>query len=196
VVGVLIPWKTQLLSVTQADSSKYYKRPNSQIEESQILQIKSQSSFNISMSASQDQTPLNAARGAGTTFGPDSTSDPSKATPSMPVGSATAAGHGDHPSDKNVDVSNVSMPNSKVGPQQEDLDGEQMRAQGEGEVMNAQFDKKNAGWGEQGSLTSDLDRQKAEQKSAREGIKEERRAGGSVDGGSGGRVENEGIGSV
>jgi len=148
------------------------------------------------MSASKDQTPLNAARGAGTTFGPDSTSDPSTATPSMSVGSATAAGHGDHPNDKNVDISNVSLPNSRVGPQQEDLDGEQMRAPGEGEVMDAQLNKENAGWGEQGSLTSDLDRQKAEQKSAREDIKEERRAGRNVDGGAGGRTENEGLGSV
>lgn len=74
------------------------------------------------MSASQDQTPFNAARGAGTTFEPDPSSNPSTVTPSMSVGSATAAGHGDHPNDKNADVSNVSMPNSKVGLQQEDLE--------------------------------------------------------------------------
>ena len=113
----------------------------------------------------------------------------------MSVGSATAAGHGQHPNDKDADVSNVSMPNSRVGPQQEDLDGEQMRAAGEGEVMEAQLDKKNAGWGEQGSLTSDLDRQKAEQQGSREEMKE-RRAGRNVDSGAGGRTENEGIGSV
>ena len=148
------------------------------------------------MSASQDQTPLNAARGAGTTFGPDSTSDPSTATPSMSVGSPTAAGHGDHPNDKNADVSTVSIPNSNIGPQQGDLDGEQMRHQGEGEVMDAQFDKKNAGWGEQNSLTSDLDRQKAEQKGAREEIQGERSTGRKVDGGAGERVENERMSSV
>lgn len=45
-----------------------------------------------------------------------------------------------------------------------------MRPQGEVEVMDAQFDKKNAEWGEQDSLTNDLDRQKAEQKGAREEI--------------------------
>jgi chromosome condensin MukBEF MukE localization factor len=81
----------------------------------------------------------------------------------MSVGSATAAGHGFHPQD-NVDDSNATLSGSKVGPQNEDLEGEQMRAEGEGEIMDAQFDKKNAGWGEQGSLTSDLDRQRAEQK--------------------------------
>ena len=148
------------------------------------------------MSASQNQTPLNSAHEAGKTFGPDSTSDPSSATPAMSVGSATAAGHGQHPDDKNADVSNVSMPGSRIGPQQEDLDGEQMRAPGEGEVMDSQLNKKNAGWGEQGSLTSDLDRQKAEQKGAREEVQDARRAGGNVDGGAGGRTDNEGIGSV
>lgn len=148
------------------------------------------------MSASQDQAPLNAARGAGTTFGPDDTNDSSTATPEMSVGSTTAAGHGDHPNDKNADVSNVSLSNSRVGPQQEDLDGEQMRAPGEGQIMDAQFEKQNAGWGEQGSLTSDLDSQKEEQKDARDEIQSARKAGESVDGGAGNRVESEGLGSV
>ena len=87
------------------------------------------------------------------------------------------------------------MPKSKIGPQQEDLDGKQMRVAGEGEIMNAQLDK-NTGWGEQGSLTSDLDRQKAEQQGAKEDVREQRNNGGNVDGGAGGRCENEGIGSV
>jgi hypothetical protein len=113
----------------------------------------------------------------------------------MSVGSATAAGHGDHPRD-NADDSNATMPGSKVGPQNEDLDGEQMRAAGEGDVMNAQFNKKNAGWGEQASLTGDLDRQKTEQKSAREDIQAARQGGANVDGGAGSRVENEGLSSV
>ncbi len=147
------------------------------------------------MSASKDQSILNQARGAGTTWGPNDTNDSSTATPEMSVGSTTAAGHGDHPQD-NADDSNVLLPGSRVGPQNEDLEGEQMRAAGEGDVMNAQLEKKNAGWGEQDSLTSDLDRQKAEQQHAREGIKAERRAGGSVDGGAGNRVENEGLGSI
>ena len=82
------------------------------------------------------------------------------------------------------------MPGSKVGPQQEDLDGEQMRMAGEGQVMDAQFNKKNAGWGEQDSLTSDLDRKKAEQQGAREEILAERCHRGNVDGGAGRRIEN------
>lgn len=144
-------------------------------------------------SASENQSSLNQARGAGTPFGPND--DSSSATPAMSVGSATAAGHGQHPRD-NADDSNASLPNSRVGPQQEDLDGDQMRAPGEGEVMQAQFDKKNAGWGEEGSFTNDLDRQKAEQKGAREDIKAARSEGASVDGGAGNRTENEGLSSV
>jgi hypothetical protein len=101
-------------------------------------------------------------------------------------------GHGDHPTD-NADESNVSLPKSKVGPQQEDLDGEQMRAPGEGEVMNSQFDKKNAGWGEQDSMTSDLDRQKAEQKGAREQVKQDRQDGTNADDSAGDKVESEGL---
>ncbi|PBP26273.1 hypothetical protein BUE80_DR002796 [Diplocarpon rosae] len=147
------------------------------------------------MSASQDQSSLNEARGAGTTYGPGDSKDSSTATPATSVGSATAAGHGDHPKD-NADDSNATLPGSKVGPQQEDLDGEQMRAPGEGEVMDAQFNKKNAGWGEEGSYTSDLDRQKAEQQGAREEIKAARKAGENVDGGAGNRISNENMSSV
>ncbi|KAG4412121.1 hypothetical protein IFR04_014742 [Cadophora malorum] len=147
------------------------------------------------MSASQNQSSLNSARGAGTTFGPSDTKSSSTATPATSVGSATAAGHGDHPQD-NADDSNAVLSGSKVGPQQEDLDGEQMRATGEGEVMDAQFNKKNAGWGEEGSFTSDLDRQKEEQKGAREEVKAARKEGQSVDGGAGNRVANESLSSV
>jgi hypothetical protein len=147
------------------------------------------------MSASQDQSSPNQPRGARTTFGPNDANPSSEATPSMSAGSATAAGHGQHPRDLGDD-SNAAMPNTKLGPQNEDLDGEQMRAPGEGEVMDAQFNKKNAGWGEQGSFTSDLDRQKAEQKGAREQLKAARQEGADVDGGAGNRVENEGLGSV
>ena len=113
----------------------------------------------------------------------------------MSVGSATAAGHGDHPKD-NADETGVTLPSSKIGPPKEDLDGEQMAVYGEGKVMHAQLDKKNAGWGEEGSYTSNLDRQKAEQKGAREEVKSARAAGQSVDGGAGGRTQNEGLGSV
>jgi len=147
------------------------------------------------MSASKDQSSLNSARGAGTTFGPNDTDPSSTATPEMSVGSTTAAGHGQHPQD-NADDSNATMPGSRIGPQNEDLGGEKMGAAGEGEVMDAQFNKKDAGWGEQGSLTSDLDRQKAEQQRAREGIQAARQGGASIDGGAGNRTENEGIGAV
>jgi len=147
------------------------------------------------MSASANQSSLNSSRGAGTTFGPKDTTPSSKATPSMSVGSATAAGHGDHPKD-NADETGVEMPSNKLGPPKGDLDGEQMAVYGEGEVMHAQLDKKNAGWGEEGSYTSDLDRMKADQKDAREDIKSHRAAGESVDGGAGGRTSNEGLGSV
>ena len=147
------------------------------------------------MSASKDQSSLNSTRGAGTTWGPSDVKDASSATPGMSAGSATAAGHGDHPRD-NADESNVTMPSTKIGPQNEDLNGEQMRAAGEGEVMDAQFNKKDAGWGEQDSMTSNLGRQKREQQAAREEIKSERRAGVNVDGGAGKRIENEGLSQV
>jgi hypothetical protein len=71
-----------------------------------------------------------------------------------------------------------------------------MRAAGGGDIMDAQFNKKDACWGEQGSLTSDLDKQKAERKKAREGIQAARQEGANVDGGAGNRTKNEGISSV
>lgn len=54
-----------------------------------------------------------------------------------------------------------------------ELDGQQMRASGEGQVANT-VDKKPGASGAQESFTSDLDRKKAEQASAREEIKEQR----------------------
>lgn len=53
--------------------------------------------------------------------------------------------------------------------------------------------KKDAGWGEQDSLTSDLDRKKAEQQGARQEIQVERYQGQNVDGGTGWRIEIEGL---
>ena len=47
----------------------------------------------------------------------------------MSVGSATAYGHGDHPQD-HADNNNVVLPGSKVGPQQEDLDGGRREVKG------------------------------------------------------------------
>jgi hypothetical protein len=146
-------------------------------------------SYNFKMSASQNQSELNSTTRAGAHFDPTSNSDASS-TPFQSAASATAAGHGPHPQD-NADESNVSLPGSRIGPQQEDLEGEQMRMAGEDQVMDAQFNKKNAGWGEQDSLKSDLDRKKAEQQGARREIQAERYQGQNVDGGAGGRIENE-----
>ena len=58
-------------------------------------------------------------------------------------------------------------------PPADELDGEQMRAPGEGEVMAAQEHK--TGTGEEKSLTSELDRKKEEQQGMREKIQEQRR---------------------
>ena len=62
-------------------------------------------------------------------------------------------------------------------------EGEQMRAAGDGDIAVAQEGKH--GFGEQKSLTSDLDRKKAEQAE----IKDDRRDGG---GGGGGGVDVQG----
>ncbi|KAI9883368.1 MAG: hypothetical protein M1823_004858 [Watsoniomyces obsoletus] len=56
----------------------------------------------------------------------------------------------------------------------DELDGEQMRMPGEGEVMRAQANK--TGTGEEKSLTSDLDRKKEEQQGRREQIQQQRQA--------------------
>ncbi|PQE08075.1 hypothetical protein CJF31_00008164 [Rutstroemia sp. NJR-2017a BVV2] len=149
------------------------------------------------MSASQNQSSLNEAPNstpAGTTFGANDAKPSSEAKPANTVGSATAMGHGDHPKD-NADDSNAELSGSKYGVQKEDLEGEQMAVYAEGHAMHAQLDKKNAGWGEEGSFTSDLDRQKAEQKEARENIKAQREQGVNIDGGNG-RLQNEGLGAV
>lgn len=71
-----------------------------------------------------------------------------------------------------------------------------MRAPGEGEVMNAQFDKKNAGWGEQDSMTAGLERMKKEQAGARADVKEQRAEGQNIDDGQAIRAQNEGLDSV
>jgi len=146
----------------------------------------------MSMAASKGQSALNYAPNTGAKFGIDDTKPESAGTPEMSSGSTTASGHGDHPVD-NADDSNVTLPTVKIGPQKEDLEGEHMRPAGEGDVMNAQFDKSNAGWGEEHSLTSDLDRQKKEQQGARKEVEAERRQGQWVDGGAGARIDNEGL---
>jgi len=62
-----------------------------------------------------------------------------------------------------------------------ELDGQQMRASGEGQVADV-VDKKPGASGVQESFTSDLDRKKAEQAPAREAIKEERQKAVDVGG--------------
>ncbi len=61
----------------------------------------------------------------------------------------------------------------------DELDGEQMRMPGEGEIMRAQANK--TGTGEEKSFTSDLDRKKEEQQGRREQIQQQRQA--AVEGG-------------
>ncbi|KAH8820285.1 hypothetical protein F5884DRAFT_41636 [Xylogone sp. PMI_703] len=107
--------------------------------------------------------------------------------------STTAAGHGSHPTHDNKDVSGVSLPGMRTGPQNDDLEGDKTRPYAEGEVMNAQKEKRHAGWGEEGSFTRDLDRMKREQQLMREEIESERTAGINVDGGAGNRLYNEGL---
>lgn len=153
------------------------------------------SPFEFKMSASKDQSVFNSSAKGRETLGPDSGNDSSTATPEMSAGSTTAAGHGQNPQDKGDD-SKATMPGTRIGPQNEDLEGEQMATFAEGKVMGAQLDKKGAGWGEQDSLTSNLDRQKREQQEARKSVQDERRAGGDIDGGAGNRVENEGLNQV
>ena len=66
-----------------------------------------------------------------------------------------------------------------------------MRAPGEGEVYEKQFNK--TGFGEQQDLASDLDRKKQEQAGAREEIKEQRQQGVDVGGALGDRVAPAGV---
>lgn len=143
----------------------------------------------LAMAASHQQSGLDGAK-VGETLGPHSNSN-QLGIPENTCGSTTAYGHGDHPKD-HADDSNVTMPGTMYSVPQEDLDGEQqMVTLDEGKVMQAQLDKRNAGWGEQESLTRDLERKKREQKAEREEIEEERRKGYDVDGGSSQRLANE-----
>ncbi|KAI1762069.1 hypothetical protein GGR53DRAFT_468674 [Hypoxylon sp. FL1150] len=69
----------------------------------------------------------------------------------------------------------------EVGRGQE-LEGEQMRAPGEGDVASA-VERKPGASGEQPDLASDLDRKKEEQAAKREAIKEDRKHGRAPDDG-------------
>ncbi|MCJ1378371.1 hypothetical protein MMC17_001469 [Xylographa soralifera] len=73
-----------------------------------------------------------------------------------------------------------------IGPGASNLDGEQMRAPGEGDIYHQQFGK--SGFGEQDDLAGDLDRKKAEQAGAREEVKSERKEDVDVGGALGNRV--------
>lgn len=126
-------------------------------------------------------------------FGPSKREPTSNANFQNTPGSATAVGHGSHPARDNNDITGVSPSGARVGPQNEDLEGDKMRPLGEGQVMDAQLNKEDAGWGEEGSFTHDLDRMKKEQGSKREEIKQERQAGIDIDGGAGNRLQNEGL---
>ncbi|KAI0109913.1 hypothetical protein F4814DRAFT_424921 [Daldinia grandis] len=69
----------------------------------------------------------------------------------------------------------------QVGRNQE-LDGDQMRAPGEGDVASV-VERKPGASGSQPDLASDLDRKKQEQASKREAVKEDRRQGRAPDDG-------------
>ncbi|KAI8628245.1 hypothetical protein F5Y19DRAFT_438619 [Xylariaceae sp. FL1651] len=64
-----------------------------------------------------------------------------------------------------------------------ELEGEQMRAPGEGEVADA-VERKPGASGSQPDLASDLDRKKREQADARRAVKEDRKYGMVSDGGT------------
>ncbi|KFY16751.1 hypothetical protein V492_01118, partial [Pseudogymnoascus sp. VKM F-4246] len=110
----------------------------------------------------QQTTYLNAIHGTSTTLGP-STNANQPGTSANTVGSTTASGHGSHPHDHAAANSGLVMPTCRVGPQQGDLEGETMADAGEGRVMDAQLEKKRAGWGGEDSLTGELERKKSEQ---------------------------------
>lgn len=67
---------------------------------------------------------------------------------------------------------------------------------GEGKVMDAQLEKKRAGWGGEDSLTGGLERKKKEQAGERDRYEKERRRGRDVDGGGVVRVTDEDTGAV
>ncbi|KFY52819.1 hypothetical protein V497_08439 [Pseudogymnoascus sp. VKM F-4516 (FW-969)] len=146
------------------------------------------------MAAPQQSTYLNAIHGTSTTLGP-STNANQPGTSANTVGSTTASGHGSHPHDHAND-SGLTLPTRRYGPQQDDLEGNQMADRGEGAVMDAQLGKKGAGWGSEDSLTGEMERKKEEQRGERERFEEDRRRGRDVDGGGPFRGEDEDLGAV
>lgn len=148
----------------------------------------------LAMTASQQDAYLDAMHGTSKTLGPYSNAN-QEGTSANTMGSTTAAGHGDHPKDHPYDP-NLHLPSRRYGPQQEDLDGEQMADPGEGRVMDSQLDKKHAGWGAEDSLTEGLERKKSEQAKRRAEFEEGRKRGYDVDGGGRWRVADEDLGAV
>lgn len=91
---------------------------------------------------------------------------PRTQTDSNSEGTPSALGQGSDKPDKG----------ESVGRAADELDGEQMRMAGEGDVYQAQLDKGGkGGFGEEQSFTADLDRKKEEQRGMREEIKAERK---------------------
>ncbi|KAI1134339.1 hypothetical protein F5Y05DRAFT_398381 [Hypoxylon sp. FL0543] len=103
----------------------------------------------------------------------------------------TQTGHGDAaavPSALGYGIRGAPAGEERFGRTQEqvgrsrELEGEQMRAPGEGDVAGAVERKAGAG-GSEPDLASDLDRKKREQASKREAVKEDRRLGRAPDDG-------------
>ncbi|KAI9829605.1 MAG: hypothetical protein M1838_005884 [Thelocarpon superellum] len=114
------------------------------------------------ISAAAQQSPLNSDRNTARRTAGDQAE-------AQPTSSALGAGPGAG-ADRAEDEIGEASP----------LDGEQMRAPGEGDVMRAQLNK--TGTGEQPSLTSGLDQKKEEQRGRREAVKDAREEGFNVDG--------------
>ena len=66
-----------------------------------------------------------------------------------------------------MELPNTNLTCNQIGGPVSDLEGEQMRAPGEGDIASAQDNKH--GFGEQESLTAGLDRKKAEQDRLKQG---------------------------
>ncbi|KFY70769.1 hypothetical protein V499_08959, partial [Pseudogymnoascus sp. VKM F-103] len=117
------------------------------------------------MTTSQQTTYLNAIHGTSTTLTPTTNAN-QPGTSANTMGSTTASGHGSHPHDHPRNGPPI-LPTRGIGPPQAELEGEQMADPGEGAVMDAQLGKKSAGWGEEDSLTREMERKKREQEGER-----------------------------
>ncbi|OBT86017.1 hypothetical protein VE02_05554 [Pseudogymnoascus sp. 03VT05] len=132
------------------------------------------------MATSQQTTYLNAIHGTRTTLTP-TTNAHQPGTSANTTCSTTASGHGSHPHDHPNNTHPI--PSRRIGPPKSELEGEQMADRGEGAVMDAQLEKKQAGWGGEEELAGGMERKKREQEGERERWGEERRRGKDVGGG-------------